>query len=157
MNLSFDTMSPRERRLVIVGAIAAVLILLIGVVVPLNASVSKAQERIGKKQTDLGWMQRVGPELASSGPVAQKPSSQESLLVVVDRAARESGLGNSLTNSEPSGPGKLRVRLEKAQFDILVGWLARLSEQHGIGVESATVDNAGAPGIVNAGLVLQLK
>jgi general secretion pathway protein M len=102
-------------------------------------------------------MQSVGPELASSGPATAKPSTQESLLVVVDRAAREAGLGNSLTNSEPSGPGRLRVRLEKAQFDILVGWLARLSEQNGIGVESATVDNAGAPGIVNAGLVLQLK
>jgi type II secretory pathway component PulM len=133
------------------------LLLIIGVVLPLDRSVSKAQQRIGQKQADLAWMQSVAPELASAGPVATMPTTQDSLLVVVDRAARESGLGNSLTNSEPSGPGRLRVRLEKAQFDILVGWLARLSEQHGIGVESATVDSAGAPGLVNAGLVLQLK
>jgi general secretion pathway protein M len=157
MTFSLNNMSERERRLVTIGGAVAVVLLIVGVVLPMDRSVSKAEARIGQKQADLTWMQTVGPELASAGPVAQKPSSQESLLVVVDRAARESGLGNSLTNSEPSGPGRLRVRLEKAQFDILVGWLARLSEQHGIGVESATVDSAGAPGLVNAGLVLQLK
>jgi type II secretory pathway component PulM len=157
VKLSFETMNERERRLVLIGGTVAAALLLFGVLLPLDSSVTKAQMRVGQKQADLAWMQSVGPELASSGPVATKPSSQESLLVVVDRAARESGLGNSLTSSEPSGPGRLRVRLEKAQFDILVGWLARLSEQHGIGVESATVDNAGAPGIVNAGLVLQIK
>jgi general secretion pathway protein M len=157
MNFSLSNLNERERRTVMIGGALAVVVLIVGVVLPLNSSVSKTQDRIGQKQADLTWMKTVGPELANSGPVAQKPTSQESLLVVVDRAARESGLGSSLTNSEPSGPGRLRVRLEKAQFDILVGWLARLSEQHGIGVESATVDNAGAPGIVNAGLVLQLK
>ena len=157
MKPSLDSMSERERRLVIIGGAVAAVLLIFGVVLPLDSSVSKAQARIGQKQADLVWMQAVGPELASSGPVATKPSSQESLLVVVDRAARESGLGNSLTSSEPGGPGRLRVRLEKAQFDILVGWLARLSEQNGIGVETASVDNAGAPGIVNAGLMLQLK
>jgi len=93
----------------------------------------------------------VGPELASSGPVATKPSSQESLLVVVDRAARESAWAIRSPAASPVAPGRLRVRLEKAQFDILVGWLARLSEQNGIGVETASVDNAGAPGIVNGG------
>jgi type II secretory pathway component PulM len=157
LKFSLDTLNERERRLVIIGGVVAAVLLIFGVVLPLDSSVSKAQARVGQKQADLVWMQAIGPELASSGPVATKPSSQESLLVVVDRAARETGLGNSLTSSEPSGEGRLRVRLEKAQFDILVGWLARLSEQHGIGVESASVDNAGAPGIVNAGLVLQLK
>jgi type II secretory pathway component PulM len=47
------------------------------------------------------------------------------------------------------------VRLDKASFDALVGWLARLAEQNGIRVESATVDAAGAPGLVSASLVLR--
>jgi len=158
MSISFQTMSERERRMVIIGAVAAVIIIIVGVLLPLNNSVGKAHERIARKQADLSWMRAVGPELQAAGPVTQqRPSSQESLLVVVDRAARESGLGSALTSSEPSGPGRLRVRLEKAPFDQMIGWLGRISDQHGITVESATVDNAGAPGIVNAGLVLQLK
>jgi type II secretory pathway component PulM len=126
-------------------------------VLPLDGSVARVQQRIGRKQADLQWMQSVAPELASAGPVVAPTTRQESLIVVVDSAAREAGLGNSLTSSEPSGTGGLRVRLEKAPFGLVVGWLARLSEQHGIAVESATIDNAGQPGIVNAGLVLRIR
>jgi general secretion pathway protein M len=157
MKLSLETMSERERRMVLFGGIAAVALLIFGILLPLNSSVSKAQERVGKKQADLVWMQSVGPELASAGPTVARPSTNESLLVVVDRAAREAGLGGSLTSSEPQGPGLLRVRLEKAPFDIMVGWLARLADQNGISVETANIDNAGAPGIVTASLVLRLK
>lgn len=157
MKFSLDTLNERERRMVLFGGIGAVALLIFGVLLPLNSSVSKAQERVGKKQADLVWMQSVGPELASAGPAVARPSSNESLLVVVDRAARESGLGSSLTSSEPQGPGTLRVRLEKAPFDIMIGWLARLGDQNGISVETANVDKTGAPGIVTASLVLRLK
>ena len=46
------------------------------------------------------------------------------------------------------------IRLEKANFEKLVTWLARLSQQNGVLVDSATIDKAGAPGIVNAAIVL---
>ena len=157
MKFSLDTMSERERRMVIFGGVATAALLIFGVLVPLDSSVTKAQERIGKKQSDLVWMQSVGPELAAAGPTVARPSTNESLLVVVDRAAREAGLGASLTSSEPQGPGLLRVRLEKAPFDIMVGWLGRLADQNGISVETANIDNSGAPGIVTASLVLRLK
>jgi type II secretory pathway component PulM len=155
MKFDLANMNDRERRMLMFGGIAAVLLLLLGVVLPLDRSVTSAQTRIEKKQADLQWMRAVGPELATAGPAVQAPASQESMLVIVDRAARESGLGSSLVNSEPSGAGGLRVRLEKAPFGLIVGWLARLADQHGIRVESATMDNTGEPGVVNAGLVLR--
>lgn len=99
-------------------------------------------------------MRRVAPQLAAAGPAVDHPVTQDSLLVVVDRAAREAGLAKSLTSSEPSGAGGLRVRLDKAPFDTLVGWLGRLADRHGVRVESATIDNATEPGLVNAALVL---
>jgi len=158
MNFSLESMNERERRMVLIGGAVAVVLLIVGVLFPLDHSVSLTQDRIGKKQADLAWMKGVAPELASAGPgVSQATTTQESLLVVVDRAAREAGLGNSLTSSEPNGPGGLRVRLEKAPFDTLIGWVARLNEQHGIRVESANIDNAGAPGLVNAGFVLRIR
>jgi type II secretory pathway component PulM len=76
------------------------------------------------------------------------------MLVIVDRSARESGLASSLAGSEPSGPGGLSVRMQKAPFDTLVAWLARLSQQNGIRVDTASIENAGAPGLVNAAIVL---
>ena len=39
----------------------------------------------------------------------------------------------------------------------LVGWLARLADQHGVAVESAEIEGGSEPGMVNAGLVLRAR
>jgi general secretion pathway protein M len=150
--LSLDSLSERDQRMLKIGGVVIVLLIIFGVIVPLDHGVSAAQARLKKKQADLVWMRDVGPELAAAGPA--RAASDESLLVVVDRSARESGLSSSLAGSEPSGPGGLSVRLQRASFDTLVAWLARLSQQNGIRVETASIENAGAPGLVNAAVVL---
>jgi general secretion pathway protein M len=148
----FAQLSERERLIVSAGAILVLVLLVFGLLLPLDRSVAQAHARLLKKRTDLEWMQGAVPELAAA---PQPPSAAgESLLVIVDRSARESGLSGSLAGSEPAGPGGLSLRLQKAPFDALVGWLARLAQQNGIRVDSATIDSAGAPGLVNAAVVL---
>ena len=153
MKFNYDTLSPREQKMVQYGVIALVAILIFGVLMPLDSSVSKARTRITKKQQDLVWMKGVAPFLAAQVPASQ--GNGESLIVIVDRSARESGLGNSLAGTDPSGAGSIQVRLEKAPFDAIIGWLSRLSQQNGIGVDGATIDGAGTPGVVNAAIVLK--
>jgi general secretion pathway protein M len=150
---SFAALPQRQQRLVVGGAALAVVLLIVGVLVPLNHNVNSAQQRLAKKQADLTWMQGVAPELATAP--APPSDSGESLLVIIDRSARESGLASSLTGSEPGTGGSLAVRLQKAPFDTLVAWLARLAQQNGVIVDSATIDGAGAPGLVNAAVVLR--
>lgn len=154
MKFSFDTLSEREQRLVQIGALAGVLILIFGIVMPLDSSVSKARARVAKKQADLVWMQGVAPYIAAAPAPSSASGSGESLLVVVDRSAKESGLDKSVVGTEPSGPGSIQVRLEKASFDAIIGWLSRLGQQNGLSVDGATIDIAGAPGVVNAAIVL---
>ncbi|MBV8740937.1 MAG: type II secretion system protein M [Sinobacteraceae bacterium] len=155
MAFSFETLSARERRMVLICGIIALLVLVFGVLLPLNHSVTQARTRIGQKQADLQWMRNVTPVLLAN--TAQGSTNGESLIVVVDRSARESGLGSALSGSEPAGPNGLRVRLEKAPFDSIIGWLARLAQQNGIRVEAASIDTAGSPGMVNASLTLQAR
>ena len=150
-NLSLDSLSERDRRTLLVGAVIAAL-LLVYVVIQLDSSVSSAHKRIVKKQTDLAWMRTAGPELAGSS--AHIGANGQSLLVLVDSSARESGLASALAGSDPAGPGGLSVRLQKAPFDTLVPWLSRLSQQNGIRVDTASIESAGSPGLVNAALVL---
>lgn len=148
----FAALSVREQRILQVGGVLVVLILVFGVLLPLDRSVAQAHERLLKKRNDLAWMQGVAPELAAA---PQPPSvAGESLLVIVDRSARESGLAGALAGTEPAGPGGLSLRLQKAPFDTLIAWLARLAQQNGIRVDSASIDSAGAPGLVNAAVVL---
>jgi general secretion pathway protein M len=145
-------LSPRERRLLLAGVIAAVAILIFGMLIPLDRGVAHAQQRLAKKRADLSWMQTMAPQVALLPP--SSVANGESLLVIVDRSARESGLASALSGSEPGGPGNLSVRLEKAPFDGLVGWLARLAQQNGVTVDSAIIEKTGAPGLVNANIVL---
>jgi general secretion pathway protein M len=148
----FDALSQRDRRLAIGVAVGALVFLVFVVLLPLDQSVTHAQQRLAKKKADLVWMQGAAPELADVPP--PPADSGESLLVIVDRSARESGLATALAGSEPGPNGSLSVHLQKASFDTLVDWLGRLALQNGIVVESATVEGAGAPGLVNASVVL---
>ena len=151
----YANLAERERRFVNLGAIAVVVLLLLSIVLPLNRNISQARQRVATKQGDLAFIQEAIPQLASAGPASGSVASAESLVVLIDSSARESGLGKALASSQPTGDKALRIRLENAPFDALVAWLARLSQQHGVRVESAEIEYAGEVGIVNAGLVLR--
>ena len=154
-NLSLDSLSERDRRTLLLGGGVAVLLLLY-VIIQLDSSVSSAHKRILKKQTDLTWMRSVAPELATNSSFRAPGGGGQSLLVIVDRSARESGLASALAGSEPAGPGGLSVRLQKAPFDTLITWLNRLGQQNGIRVDTASIESAGSPGLVNAAIVLHM-
>ena len=153
LSSSLRNLSPRDRRTLLIGGVIAAILFVLAVILPLDHSVSRLHDQVAQKQADLVWMRTAAPEIAAAGPV--RGNSGESLIVIVDQSARESGLGNSLAGSQPSGRGGLNVQLEKAPFDALVGWLARLSQQNGVQIESATIDSTGQPGTVNASLVLK--
>jgi len=144
----------REQRFVSIGAIAAAVLLLAGVILPLNNSITRTRQRVAAKQVDLAFIQSATPQIAAAGP-SSGAATGESLVVLIDSSARESGLGKALTSSQPTGDGGLRIRLDHAPFDGIVAWLARLSQQHGVRVESAEIETAGETGMVNAGFVLK--
>ena len=99
----------------------------------------------------------MAPQLTGLRAGASPPPLRESLVVLIDRTARESSLAKSLVGSQPSGDGGLNVRLDQVPFDGLVAWLAQLRDRYGIRVDSATIDAANTPGTVNATLVLHTR
>ena len=155
MRAWYENLSERDRRVVSIGGVVVLIIGLLAIILPLNTQVSLARKRITTKQGDLAFIQSVAPQVAAAGPGAAGAANAESLVVLIDSSARESGLGKALSSSQPTGDRGLRIRLDKAPFDALVAWLARLSQQHGVRVESAEIESAGEVGLVNAGLVLK--
>jgi type II secretory pathway component PulM len=146
-------LSARERNFVYAAAALAVLALLyLLLVLPFTAATSRMASRVEQKSVDLAWMRAQAPHAMAAAGMTQS-RSDESLVVVVDRTARESGLGTTLRDQSPSGNAGLRLRMESAPFDTLVTWLLNLQQQYGVGIESATIDAAG-PGLVNATLSL---
>ena len=155
MRAWYENLSERDRRVVNIGGVVVLVLTLLAIILPLNTQISLARKRITTKQGDLAFIQSVAPQVAAAGPGAAGAANAESLVVLIDSSARESGLGKALSSSQPTGDRGLRIRLDKAPFDALVAWLARLSQQHGVRVESAEIESAGEVGLVNAGLVLK--
>lgn len=152
-----NSLQPRERIIVIGGTI---LVLVVAIYVlalaPLYGAVNAQAKRVAQKEGDLAWMRSVSGEVAvlsAAAPMHAAPSN-DSLVVLIDRAARECGLSSSLTGQTPNGDRGIRVRLEAAEFDKLMVCLGTLQQVHSIDVESATIDRTAKPGLVNANLVL---
>lgn len=150
----YEGLESRERHTVQLGAAVLLALLLIGgLLLPLQSAVSTAVETRDKRVDDLAWMQRNASEvLAGAGNVL--PDTGEVPVVLVDRVGRESGLGNALRGTQPSGAG-VRVQLEGAPFDTLVSWLAALDERYGLSIDSITVDRSASPGAVNANITFK--
>jgi general secretion pathway protein M len=153
INAWLASLSEREHRLVTWGgATAVVLLVLTLLVLPLYTAASGAEKRVERKRTDLAWMQSVAGELRAAGPA---DASAQSLVLIVDQTARAAGLAAALRDTQPSGTGGIRIRLESAPFDVIVGWVADLAQRHGLIVESATVDRTSRVGVVNASLIMR--
>jgi general secretion pathway protein M len=148
-------LAPRERNLVyLAAAVLGVALVYFAVVLPVTSAAANRAARVEQKTADLAWMRQVAPQVMAAAAAGGRASSNESLVVLVDRTGREAGLGNAIRDQSPSGEHGLRLRLESASFDDMVTWLVILQQQHGVRVDAATIDAAGAPGLVNASLTL---
>jgi general secretion pathway protein M len=147
----YDGLQPREQRIVGIGAIAlCVLILVGGILLPLESAVSTAVKTKEERTEDLAWMRTNAPEV-QAGSATLTADTGEAPVVLVDRVGREAGLGSALRGTQPSGAG-VRVQLEAAPFDTMITWLATLDEHYGLAIESISVDRAVRPGVVNANI-----
>jgi len=147
----YEGLQAREQRMVAFGGIALALIILVGgILMPLQSALSGANSRNATKRADLEWMRANAAEIRASGN--QVPiDSGEPPVVVVDKVGRAAGLTDALRGTQPNGSG-VRVQLESAPFDTVVTWLATLDQRYGLAIESITVDRTVKPGLINASI-----
>ena len=149
-----NNLSRRERNLVYAAAtLLAIALAYLVFVLPLQTANERLEGRVEQKMSDLSWMQQAaGQGGAAAARGGSEAGSDESLVVLVDRTAREAGLGGTVRDQSPSGSNGLRLRLEAAPFDVVVVWLSSLEQQYGVRVDAASVDSTPTSGLVNASL-----
>ncbi|MGA3158872.1 MAG: type II secretion system protein M [Steroidobacteraceae bacterium] len=152
----FQELEPRERQMVLGGAIIVVLILIYSLLVPLHRQVNAAQVRFSERQRDLLWLQSVAPQLAALKSASASHGS-ESLVVLTDRIARGAGLASAIKGNQQSEDGSLSVHLEQAPFDAFTAWAGELVQQHGVQLVSASIEATSTPGLINATVTLRLR
>lgn len=148
----------RERLMVVAGGVVVLIALVWGLLInPVYSAAAAAEGRIETKRDTLAFLRAAAAELAGAKDLpADRPDlAGQSLVVIIDRSARQAGLGAALTNNQPVGEDGIRVRLENAPFEAVARWLAALSQNAGLSIESASFDRAPDAGRVNASLTLR--
>ncbi len=151
--------TPREQMALVI-ATAALLLFLIYLLAwqPFVEAVEQKRQQARSQQITLDWMeQNLGEiqRLRNLRRATGATQSNEALLTLVDRTAKQSQLRQQIQRIKPQGDDSVQLWVEQAAFDTLLKWLAELSVQHGIQIESINIDRQDLPGIVNARLVLQ--
>jgi general secretion pathway protein M len=152
----FNTLKPRERLLVSAGGVIVLALAVFLALVPFYKLVNARVARVEKKQADLAWMRSVAGEMQMllANEPADGVQNEGSLVLLIDRVARECGISKELTGQTPEGDNGIRVRLEAAEFDKVLVCLGNLQQKYAVDIESANIDRASQPGKINASLIL---
>lgn len=149
----FESRQPRERIVLAGGAVAALLMaLFLFVWRPLSTGTEELRDSVADKEQLLAELYRaaaVGPATGSTG------AQGSSLVVLVDRTAQTSGLGNSLTRARPDGPNGINVSFQNASFDELTSWLVTLAQSEGVFVDGASINSTRDSGLVSGQVLLR--
>ncbi len=155
MNEWFQGLSDREKRIVLVGAVALTIMLFYMLLWnPLSGSVSNLHKSVESESKNLAWMKAAAQEVKGKnrGGGAGVQRGDESLMTLIDRTVREGTLGAALKRVQPDKDGVVRVWLEDAPFDDMVFWLGSLKNAYGITVDNAVIERSERPGYVKARL-----
>lgn len=154
----FESLEPRERLFVGMGAIVVIVAVFWGLVwLPLDKGHRALQESVSNWERSLAELRPLVAMPQPSGGVQQRPAvgSTESPVVIVDTTLRNRSLGQP-KRSQPT-PNGIRVEFENVPFDDLVLWLGDLSSQYAMEVQSGSLSTAAqsGPGRINATLTIE--
>jgi general secretion pathway protein M len=154
-----DGLQPRERKVLLLGGAATVLMLGWALLwYPLAHARGDLAARVARQRDDLAWMRQASAqagELRKQGTRSGADRQGKSLLALADVTARNAGLAGALKRVEPAGGNSVRVNLEIASFDMLADWLDQLAREYGVQVTDFSADKVEGLGLVNARVTLQ--
>ncbi len=152
-------LKPRERMFLITGAVFLLLAFLYWIIwEPFSQSVDSMNLTVIQQQSTLSKMKEMEKEveqLRKKSSSSRQSTQGQSLLTLIDSSAKNRKLGSALKRVEPVGESKVRVRMDKANFNDMVRWLGYLEQNYGILATSITLDTQTESGLVNARLVME--
>lgn len=154
----FESLEPRERLFVSIGAAIVAIAIFWGVIwAPLDKGHRELQQRVATWERSLAELRPLAsmPQPQSGSRAASAAGNAQSPVVIVDSTIRSHGLGQP-KRSQPT-PNGIRVEFENVAFDKLVVWLGDLSSQYGMEVQAGSLSAATSesPGRINASLTLE--
>ena len=157
----YNNLEPRERRIVVAGAVfVGIMFIYLILIDPFVSKMHKLKTNISSLQETLTWMEGAADEArllqAEARSMGRTSISQgQSLLGVIDSSSKAARLGSAVKNIKPEGTSKAHVNLENAVFNDLVRWLESLQKNSGIQIVSSVIEKQKEAGKVDARIVFQ--
>ena len=154
-------LAPRERRILVLGAVALGLILAwVAVWEPLLQGRSALRSDVARLSAEAVWMEQVADDVRRRARLEQRapalPGAGGSVLTLIEVSANAAGLRSAPTRGQPEGEGA-RLIMDAVGFDALMGWLAELELRQGLRVSELMIEGQQAAGQVSARLLLERR
>lgn len=155
----FQSLLPRERVMVSIGAVAVVLaVFYYAVWQPLNNSLAQARQQVTVEAEQARWLVGLRKEArmlrasTRDGPVK---GQGQSILAIIDSTSRARGLADAVRRIQPDNNDEAVVTLDNASFNKMLYWLHMLHRNYNIYIAALTVTHDSQPGLVQARLKLE--
>lgn len=149
----FESLAPRERITLAVGAVLLTLMLAWFLVVePLADERSELTQRIRAQERGVAWMEAAVKTLGEA-PGSRRGNVERddrSLLALVDETVRTHNLAAALRRAEPDTSGAVRLWFEGVSFDRLIEWMVAMDSNYGVSVTEFGAEGRPDPGSVDA-------
>jgi general secretion pathway protein M len=156
LQAKWERLAPRERRAVgILAGVMAFVLLYFLVWSPLQRSLTRLRVDVPNEQGQLLRMRQQAAQVAQIRLKAPAPQISGNLIPNIEQSATAHGLRASFTRLEPEGANGVRIQVDGASFNALIGWLSEAQKQYALRTEQATFEAHAAPGTVNARLTLR--
>jgi general secretion pathway protein M len=151
--------SPQDRvAIMIMAGAVSIMLLYLFAWLPFQQALEQKRQLVESQTSTLNWMKQSAREvkaLKGSGDSNKPNTSNEALLTLVDRTAKQHQLRQFIQRLKPEGSDSVQLWVEQVPFDGLIRWLGLLLAQYGIAVESINIERQEQSGMINARLNLE--
>ena len=151
-------LSERERRIVSVGGIAAVILLVYWLIwSPLTENVNQMKSQVIFQQNTYRWMQRATQQIGQlkQAGFSDAHHHDEAILVLVERALAQQKLSLYLRHVQQPQGNQLVLTFHKVPFDRLMSCLQTLAQEVNIEVLQFNASKTKVIGAVDAQVTLE--
>ena len=153
------TLQAREQRPLTLGMLAIILTFgYLFLFEPLSLAREQVGNRVQSQRALFVHLQQVAQEAAmlqgQGGAMVQPNKGKRSVLAAVDQSSRSAGIKSSIKRLTPEGNDRVRLWLEKASFDHLMGWLIGMNQSDGLVIDNINITPEDETGLVRVNLTL---
>lgn len=153
----FSRSSQDRMAITITACVVGLLLVYLFVWLPFNNKIITKRNQVESQMATLEWMEKSAKEvrsLRSRQARSNTKVSNEALLTLVDRTAKQNQLSKYIQRLKPQDNDSVQLWLEQAPFDALVQWIGLLVRQYNIDLDAISIERDESSGMVDARLTL---